>query len=48
MGNDEDDCNTPDSYLGFGLFYGTAEPSSAGNYRVSVNHINAIGYIMAR
>ena len=48
--NQENDCQTPDSYIGFGF-----RKYSAGNYadgRYHADHggvnIKAIGYIMAR
>ena len=52
LANQENNCETPDSFIGFGTSYGNAI-NSAGNYghSSSVNgylNTKAVGYIMAR
>ncbi|XP_062499931.1 uncharacterized skeletal organic matrix protein 5-like [Corticium candelabrum] len=52
IGNQEKNCQTPDSFLGFGTRYRSVR-NSAGNYATLLPdngdvNIRAIGYIMAR
>ena len=55
IANNEDHCNSPDSFLGFGTSYTYLSASnSAGNYAAyltddgTVKNIKTIGYIMVR
>lgn len=54
IANNENECNTPDSFLGFGTSYPVQSiTNSAGNYASAYpdnghRNIKAMGYIMAR